>query len=289
MMLKSMTGFAVKEFDSGSRAVSLIVKSYNNRYLDISISLPPLCAAFEPQIQKLIGSRIHRGKVEFTLRIKDRDRGAGIAADAKAAATAYAALVEVARACGMDSKPSLELVAAQTGVLSAEGEADTEELWAGIEGELGKLMDAFERSREVEGAATADNLAKELGRFERGFAVVEANIAGIEESLVRQLKAKMAEFVEKAYDEGRFLQEIAVQLMRSGINEEVQRLKAHITAFKSISLEEAPAKRLDFLCQEMNREVNTIGSKNILIPVAHAVVEMKDSLENLREQLRNVE
>jgi uncharacterized protein (TIGR00255 family) len=77
--------------------------------------------------------------------------------------------------------------------------------------------------------------------------------------------------------------------MRCGINEEVQRLAAHIIAFKNISLEVAPAKRLDFLCQEMNREVNTIGSKNILIPVAHAVVEMKDSLENLREQLRNVE
>jgi uncharacterized protein (TIGR00255 family) len=288
-MLKSMTGFAAKEFELGSRAVSLMVKSYNNRYLDITISLPPLYAAFEPRVQKLIGSRLHRGKVEFALRIKDRDRGAGIVADVKAAASVYAALTEVARACGMDSKPSLDLVASREGVLSAEGETDVETFWAAIEGPMAELLDDFERSREVEGAATAENLAKELGRFEKGFAIVEDSREEIEASLVRQLKAKMAEYVEKAYDEGRFLQEIAVQLMRCGINEEVQRLKAHIAAFKSISLEEAPAKRLDFLCQEMNREVNTIGSKNILIPVAHAVVEMKDSLENLREQLRNVE
>jgi len=288
-MFKSMTGFASKEFELGPRAVSLMVKSYNNRYLDISVALPPICSAFEPRIQKRIASRLHRGKVEFALRIRDRDKASGTVADAGAAKAAYSALVEVARACGMDSMPSLELVASQEGVLLTAGEPDAEVLWTGIEGQIDSLLEDFGRSREVEGEATAENLSRELGRFERGFALVEANIAGIETSLVRQLKAKMAEYVEKAYDEGRFLQEIAVQVMRCGINEEVQRLKAHIAAFKAISLEESPAKRLDFLCQEMNREVNTIGSKNILIPVAHAVVEMKDSLENIREQLRNVE
>jgi uncharacterized protein (TIGR00255 family) len=189
----------------------------------------------------------------------------------------------------LDTKPSLELVASQEGVLSAEGAFDAEQLWTGMEAQVVGLLDDFERSRAIEGAATAANLEAELGRFENGFAVVEANIPEIEASLSRQLKAKMNEYVAQAYDEGRFLQEMAVQLMRCGINEEVQRLAAHIIAFKNISLEVAPAKRLDFLCQEMNREVNTIGSKNILIPVAHAVVEMKDSLENLREQLRNVE
>lgn len=288
-MFKSMTGFATREIELGSRALSLLVKSYNNRYLDISIALPPLCAVFEPRIQKLIGFRLHRGKVEFALRMKDRAKAARFVADPAAAAAAYAALLEVARACGLDTKPSLELVASQEGVLSAEGAFDAEQLWTGMEAQVVDLLDDFERSRAIEGAATAANLEAELGRFENGFAVVEANIPEIEASLSRQLKAKMNEYVAQAYDEGRFLQEMAVQLMRCGINEEVQRLAAHIIAFKNISLEEAPAKRLDFLCQEMNREVNTIGSKNILIPVAHAVVEMKDSLENLREQLRNVE
>jgi uncharacterized protein (TIGR00255 family) len=77
--------------------------------------------------------------------------------------------------------------------------------------------------------------------------------------------------------------------VRVSVNEEVSRLDAHIEAFKTMAKEDSPAKKLDFLCQEMNREVNTIGSKNMLVPVAHAVVDMKDALENIREQLRNVE
>ncbi|MCX7026946.1 MAG: YicC family protein [Spirochaetes bacterium] len=288
-MFKSMTGFASRDFELGSLSISIMVKSYNNRYLDISASLPPLCAVLEPRIQRLIGSRLHRGKVEFTLRMKDRSRTTGLIADLKVAAAAYAALVEVGRACGIDQKPSLDLVASQEGVLAAEAKFDAEELWTGIEDQITGILDDFEHCRDIEGKATAENLSMELERFEQGFTIVEANIPEIEAALARQLKTKMAEYVIQAYDEGRFLQEIAVQLMRCGISEEVQRLKAHIAAFRSISLEVAPAKRLDFLCQEMNREVNTIGSKNILIPVAHAVVEMKDSLENLREQLRNVE
>ena len=184
-MFKSMTGFAAKEFEFGSRAVSLMVKSYNNRYLDISIALPPSCAACEQRIQKLIGSRLHRGKVEFTLKIKDKTKADCIVVDAKAAAAAFAALVEVARACGLDASPSLELVASQEGVLTTEGESDVEELWTGIEGQIAALLDGFERSRELEGGATADNLAKELVRFEMGFAIVEENIVGIEEVLVR--------------------------------------------------------------------------------------------------------
>jgi len=288
-MLKSMTGFASREFELGQRSLSLIVKSCNNRYLDISVALPQTCAILEPRIQKLINERLHRGKVEFTLRVKDRSKIACISADVAAATAAYAALVKVGKACGIEGRPTLELVAAQEGVLVTEAEFDAEELWAGVEGNILGLLDEFEKSRAIEGEATAADLAKELKRFELGFAIVQVNIAEIEASLSRQLKAKMIEYATQGYDEGRFLQEIAVQLMRYSINEEVQRLKAHIKAFRSISEEEAPAKRMDFLCQEMNREVNTIGSKNILIPVAHAVIEMKDSLENLREQLRNLE
>ncbi|HWP69136.1 MAG TPA: DUF1732 domain-containing protein, partial [Rectinemataceae bacterium] len=113
--------------------------------------------------------------------------------------------------------------------------------------------------------------------------------ADIEINIKKQLSARFDEVLPRGYDEQRLLQEVAVQLMRFGINEEVSRLDAHIAAFRSIAQDEAPAKKLDFLCQEMNREVNTIGSKNMLVPVAHSVVEMKDALENIREQLRNVE
>lgn len=93
-----------------------------------------------------------------------------------------------------------------------------------------------------------------------------------------------------AVDEGRILTETAALLMKYTVNEEVSRLGAHIASFRRILADEdAAAKKLDFLCQEMNREVNTIGSKNILLPIAEVVVELKDALENVREQLRNIE
>ena len=104
-----------------------------------------------------------------------------------------------------------------------------------------------------------------------------------------QLVARFKELLSESYDEGRVLQEVAVQLVRLTINEEIGRLRAHIDAFELMAKEPACGKKLDFLCQEMNREINTIGSKSMLVSVSHAVVEMKDALENIREQLRNVE
>jgi uncharacterized protein (TIGR00255 family) len=119
---------------------------------------------------------------------------------------------------------------------------------------------------------------------------VESRVGEIEASLKSQLLARFKEIMGEAVDENRVLAEVAALLMKYTVNEEVSRLKAHISSFhRGIESEEAVGKKLDFLCQEMGREVNTIGSKNILIPVAEAVVEMKDSLENIREQLRNIE
>jgi uncharacterized protein (TIGR00255 family) len=112
----------------------------------------------------------------------------------------------------------------------------------------------------------------------------------IEKTVRAQLSARFKEVLGDAADEGRVLSEIASALMKYSINEEISRLSAHIESFSSIVEREAsPGKKLDFLCQEMNREVNTIGSKSMLLAVSRSVVELKDSLENIREQLRNVE
>ncbi len=285
----SMTGFASREADLGSRLGSLIMKSYNNRYLDVSLALPPSAAGLEDKVQKILSEGLARGKVEFSLRLKDKPGVRGKALDLRAAAEAYASLLQVAEACGMGEKPSLALVLAQEGVMSSEGELEPEALWTRLEPELRLLAADFHESRRREGEATRRSIEEEMGRFTLAFERVKDSSGEIEGVLRKQLSARMEELCGSGYDQGRFLQEVAVLLVRYGINEEISRLDAHIEAFSLLSRETAPAKKLDFLCQEMNREVNTIGSKNTLIPVAHAVVEMKDALENIREQLRNVE
>lgn len=288
-MFKSMTGFAQKDFAFEGLSGGMQVKSYNNRYLDISVSLPPQISSWEPRIQQRISERLNRGKVEFGIRLKRMDLPVSVHADVSAASAVRDAMALVAAACGMDEKPSLALVSSFEGVLAYERNFDGDALWESASLEIGTLLDEFETSRKREGKATETNIFFELERFENGLALVRRNIAEIEDTLRRQLQARFEELLPKGYDEQRLLQEIAVQLVRFGVNEEVSRLDAHIAAFRAIGKDEAPAKKLDFLSQEMNREVNTIGSKNMLIPVAHAVVDMKDALENIREQLRNVE
>ncbi|MFA5851558.1 MAG: YicC/YloC family endoribonuclease [Spirochaetales bacterium] len=288
-MLKSMTGFAQSDFEAEGLAGSMQLKAYNNRYLDISISLPPQLSSFEPKIQQMIGERLNRGKVEFNLKLKKMDRPLSIRPDAAAARAVYEAISSIASECGIEEKPSLGLIASFEGVLSYEKDFDAESAWKPIADELIIILKDFEASRQREGKATETNIFSELERFGTGLATVKKNVSEIESTIKNQLQARFEDMLPKGYDEQRLLQEIAVQLVRFGINEEVSRLEAHISAFKAIAQESSPAKKLDFLCQEMNREVNTIGSKNMLLPVAHAVVDMKDALENIREQLRNVE
>ncbi|MCE1196820.1 YicC family protein [bacterium] len=288
-MFKSMTGFAHRDFERDGLSGSIQLKSYNNRYLDISIALPPLAAAFEPRIQKLLAERLGRGKVEFGLRLKKASAPTSVVPDIEAAKALYEAATRIAKGCGLAERPSLEFLARFEGVLSFEKDIDAEGLWEPISPEIAAALDEFEATRAREGAATEANIAAELERFERGLGTVRAGASEIDATIARQLKTRFDEILPQGYDEQRMLQELAVQLVRLTINEEVSRLDAHIAAFKDISREDAPAKKLDFLCQEMNREVNTIGSKNTLVPVAHAVVEMKDALENIREQLRNIE
>ena len=284
-----MTGFAQKDFDRPGFAGTIQIKSYNNRYLDISISLPPQFSSYEPKIQQILAEGLRRGKVEFTLRIKKLERPVSIHPDVAAAKKVYDAVTAIAGECGIREKPSLDLIASFEGVLVYEKDIDAGAMWEPLAEEIGAVFSEFEASRKREGKATEDNIFSELGRFENDFAVVKRGVAEIEKTIKKQLSARFEEVLPKGYDEQRLLQEVAVQLMRFGINEEVSRLDAHIAAFRAIARDEAPSKKLDFLCQEMNREVNTIGSKNMLVPVAHSVVDMKDALENIREQLRNVE
>jgi len=288
-MFKSMTGFAQRDFEKDGLSGGIQIKSYNNRYLDVSVSLPPQASSFEPRIIAMIGERLTRGKVEFSLRLKRVECPVSIRPDLAVAKSVYEAMSRIAAGCDIDEKPSLGLIASFEGVLVYEKDLDSESLWSPIAEEIRLALDEMETSRMREGRATEANILEELARFEASLALVKENAADMDKTIRSQLQTRFEELLPKGYDEQRLLQEVAVQLVRLTIAEEVSRLDAHIGAFRTMSGEESPAKKLDFLCQEMNREVNTIGSKNTLIPVAHAVVAMKDALENIREQLRNVE
>lgn len=288
-MFTSMTGFARREFKTNILSGVMQLKGYNNRYLDVSISLPPQLSMFEPLFQQAFVKSIHRGKIEFTLKIKSFSYPISVQPDASAAKAIYSALAEIGKSLEMTEKPDLSMIARFDGVLQYDREVDVDIMWQSLKPILDELIVEFNEHRAREGDATQANVFSELERFASMLAIIRQHASSMDEIIKNQLRERFLELLPNGYDEQRLLQEVAVQLVRLTINEEIARLEAHLAAFKLVTDEPMPAKKLDFLCQEMNREVNTIGSKNILIPVSHAVIEMKDALENIREQLRNIE
>jgi uncharacterized protein (TIGR00255 family) len=289
-MIKSMTGFAHRDIAQNGFRGSLEIKSYNNRYLDLSISLPPYLSKLEPRIRSFLSDRIIHGKVEAWLRIREFDAPIEANADLTAAKAVAAVLSQIAEACDIDAPLSLGSVIGFDGVIAFDRKVDDEALWQRLSPELEACFADYEATRVREGESTRADIKAQLDRVSSGLALVKDKVPEIDRTVREQLSAKFKEALGDAVDEGRVLTEIASALMKYTINEELARLTAHIESFaRIVETEAAPGKKLDFLCQEMNREVNTIGSKSMLLPISRAVVELKDALENIREQLRNIE
>ncbi len=289
-MIKSMTGFSLRELSSAGLKGSLGIKSYNNRYLDLSISLPPYLASLEPRLREYLSARIVHGKVELWLRVRELDVPVRASADLEAAKAVAGVLRQISEACGLGEAPRLGNLLSFDGVVAYEREIDEDAIWSLLEPELAACFAGYEEARLREGAATKADITAQLGRISRAVESVRAQVPEIERTVRGQLQLRFKEVMGDAVDEGRILAETASLLMKYTVNEELSRLAAHIASFSRIAeAEAAPGKKLDFLCQEMNREVNTIGSKSVLLPVSEAVVELKDALENVREQLRNIE
>ncbi len=289
-MIKSMTGFAHREIAQTGFRASLEIKSYNNRYLDLAISLPPYLSRLEPRFRSYLSGRIAHGKIETVLRVREFDAPVEASSDIAAAKAVASVLARISEACGIEEPLSLEAVIGFDGVVSLDREVDDEALWARVQPELEACFADYESARRKEGDATRRDIEAQLARVSSSVGLVRELVPEIDRTIRAQLGSKFREVMGDAIDEGRVLSEIAAALMKYTINEELSRLAAHIESFAHImDSESSPGKKLDFLCQEMNREVNTIGSKSMLLAVSRAVVELKDALENVREQLRNIE
>jgi len=175
-------------------------------------------------------------------------------------------------------------------VLRTTNKRDPETLWETVAPALDKVFAEFNTSRVTEGKKTEEDIRRCSADIRARLAVVESMIPAMEERIKTTLRDRFKELLADGVDETRILAETAVQLMRSDINEEIQRMKAHLESLDEALGREGPqGKRLDFVCQELGREINTIGSKTGMLEIDQAVIAVKDSLEKIREQLRNVE
>lgn len=288
--MKSMTGYAYTESTVDQATVSVELKSYNSRFLDLSVHVPLWLGRLEPQIREFISSRIQRGKVELSIRVKESCSNLQISAD-PAAAKAYAhAIREVADSIGVPGMIPLQLVVAQDGVLSSERIVDMDQYWIMVKPVLDRAIDEFESFRIREGKKLGIDIEKMIHRINASVARITEFVPQMEEKFRENIRTRFREVMGNEIDEQRILQETAALLVKYTINEELVRLRAHLEALEhEVRDNPAPGRKCDFICQEINREINTIGSKNQILEVGQAVIEAKDALENIREQSRNIE
>ena len=288
--MKSMTGYAYKETIRDNVTVSVEVKTYNSRFLDLSIHLPPWLSILEQRLRECVCSRFTRGKVDLTVRVKEENAPLTVSVNENAAVSYQKAITSLAKTLGIKEKPGLNMLLSLDGVLEIETGRDTEDYWEHIECVLDAAIDKAEEDRIREGKHTEEDILFHVSNLEECAAEISTYTGEIEASIKANLHSRFSELLGDRIDENRILSETAVLLMKYTISEELSRLRAHLKDFRNeIEQNPSPGKKLDFLSQEINREVNTIGSKTPMLEVSRAVVEMKNTLENIREQLRNVE
>lgn len=290
--MKSMTGYGTAEYKDSSFHISVDVKSYNNRYFDLYIKSPAYLSILEQEIKKLVSGYVKRGKVELYINILEIIEDFNIILDKKLA-TGYAkALQGLIDAVELNDKIRLSHLLRMDGILKTEMSRDIYKIWEFLEPVIDRAMQDFDLSRVKEGKATEENVNYLISLVEREVSEIEKYVPQIEEKIKETMSGKFTEVIENQtdIDSTRIMSETALLLVKFDINEEIVRMKSHLKHFREIiSGEDLVGKKLDFVCQELNREINTIGSKNILVELDRIVISVKDSLEKIREQIRNVE
>lgn len=295
-MLKSMTAFGRCKQTVGGKDITAEIRSVNNRYFDCNTRLPRAYAYLEEKIKPYLQSRgISRGKVDVSISVEVIEtEGIDVALDTAYAKGYVEALRHLRDAFGLADDISVMSVARNQEIFKIhKPEEDAEEDWQNILSVLSVAVDAFLAGRAAEGANIEKDLCakvENIGRItEKIEALSEQSIKGYRQKLRERLEQVLADNKVTA-DENRILTECAIFADRVAIDEELVRLRSHFKAFDDIlGMNEPTGRKLDFLIQEMNREINTVGSKCSDSQIAHLVVDVKTELEKIREQIQNIE
>lgn len=293
--MKSMTAYGYAEYSCDKYIMTMELKSYNNRYLDISYTAPSYLSAYENEINELIKLRAKRGHIDVSVKIKNLEGSIKVDVDepvARAYIDAYKKIANLASSMNLHIHGvRVGALAEQEGVLTVVKDTNLEDYRMGLNFCSMEVLRQFDEAKSREGLATEKDLSQKINKMEESLNFIASKASALEDLVKKNLKDHVRDMLQDAdYEEQRILYEVSIMAMRYTINEEIVRLGTHISEFKKLMTSLEPiGKKMDFLCQEMNREINTIGSKSIMVEVNLEVVNMKDCLENIREQLRNIE
>ena len=289
----SMTGYGKGEYTQEGLEIVCEIKTVNNRYLDVSIKAPRIFACMEDVIRNTVRKKLTRGHADVFVSVKDkRERPTALSVDL-ALASSYVAAAKELKTAFPDVEDDLTLSALlrYPDVLKQEDAQTLDEaLTSGVQVALETALDKLNEMRKVEGEKLKEDMLSRLSTIETLVAEISERAPLIQKEYREKLENRVREYLaETTVDEGRLLNEVAVFADRTNIDEELTRLRSHISQFKSICEEGIVGRKLDFLVQEFNREANTTCSKSNDVTITRAGLALKNEIEKIREQVQNLE
>lgn len=287
-----MTGFGRGKYEKDGRNYSIDIKSVNHKYSDIGIRMPRILNPFEDKIRKKMAESISRGKIDVFVNFENYSNiGNTIHFNLELAKEYVKGLEELAKETGVEYDIDVMALAKMPEVLKVEEDESEEILGKELMFALEEALKNFVEMREAEGQKLIEDMEKRIAWIEEKVNEIEKYSGTLVQEYMQKLESRVKELMDtKVADENRLAQEIVIFSDKSSIEEELTRLKSHIMQFRNFLKENSPiGKKFDFLIQEMNREINTIGSKANCLEITNRVIEVKTEIENIREQVQNVE
>lgn len=291
-LIKSMTGFGRGEFSQGANTFSVDVRSVNHRYSDVSVRMPRTMSVLEEKVREFITEKISRGKVDVYINYNTFGQSSQVKLDTNLAKAYVDSLNTLKETFGIRDDISLSLLTRFPDIMALETvEMDMDELWAILKQALEMALNALVEMRQREGERLKTDLLDKLVNV-RGFVgEIKEKSNGVVDEYKNKLYDRIKELIKDIpIDENRLLTEVAVFADKSSVDEEIVRLESHMEELqKALNFKGSVGKKLDFIIQEMNREVNTIGSKITDLGILNNVINIKTEIEKIREQVQNIE
>jgi uncharacterized protein (TIGR00255 family) len=292
-MLKSMTGYGRAALSELGCEFTLELRAVNHRYLDINVRVPRVMSFVEDTIKSVIIKRLSRGKIDVYLTVDTKAADiVKISLNKSVARSYYNALLEMKDELGLSGEPRIDMLARMPDVFATEREQPDAEAVAEAVGSLtGAALDELESMRAREGARLCASIFDGIAVIEELTVRIEERTPMVISEYRTKLETRLREFLENiTVDEMRLLTEVAIFADKVANNEELVRLRSHLTELGTLLKKSgAQGRKIDFLIQELNREVNTIGSKGNDAELSRIVVDLKSEIEKIREQIQNLE
>ncbi len=291
-MIKSMTGYGKSSLCINSREYQIEIKAVNHKYIDVNIKLPRIISYLEDEVRKYIISKIKRGKIDITITFENYGKdGNNIKINTELAKFYIESLKKLAEEENLSTEINVTEITKMPDVLTIKNDINEDEIKQELLQVLKEATDQLIEMRKKEGAKISVDILNKIDQIEIKTNEILQLSTGLIEEYVVKLEARIKDLLKTdELDKARLMQEVVIYADKCSIEEEVTRLKSHISQLRNlINIDEPTGKKMDFLIQEMNRETNTIGSKSNNLDITNDVITIKTILEDIREQIQNIE